>query len=270
MKNAYLMLMGAILSLSIALWVHSKQRDKTSLLSQRLQLLSSQNEELERLRADLENHPIPDAPPESDWTQARIARRDLFKLRGEARRIMEAAKWDDADLERLENETRSTLASIEIQFQQLEALNTLAEEGKKVDRIADGIAQALALALRKNLQAAFPHSLEALRDLVIRESSRPKMIQYYENLIKEMKETMLATGKNLSDFEGVHENRFFKDGRQRWFIRTKSSTQLPDGRRARPYWPVWAGDYNSQAHAEFRRHSDVHENLTHHSQLVYD
>ena len=270
MKRASVMLAGVILGLGIAFWGHSKQRTRMSRLNLEIQSMSTENAKIERLQADLEKHPIPDSPPESDWTQARLARRELFKLRGEARRIKEAAKWDAEALERLETETRSKLAAVEVQGQQFEALHVLASEGKKVEKIADGIAQAFSNALRKNPQAAFPASFDALRSLVIDERSSPKMIRYYEDRLKEIEETMLATGKKLSDFEAVRENRFFKDGSEHWFIRTKSTTQLPDGRRARPYWPVWFGEFDSKAHAEFRGHSDIHEDFTHHSQLVYE
>ena len=258
------------IAVSASLWLGARQRERATTLEQELRAQSSKIEMLNRLRKEMINQPIPPPPDKSKWGELKAAQRELYKLRGEARRIKEAARWDTSALRNLESQTRSELAAVELRKQQTQALGQLATKGKKLDKIGDGIANAFATALRKHPEMPFPKSLEQLGALATENVTDERFLGYIEANLKKVTQALENTGTAYDAFEAVRENRFFTDGRPRWFIRTKTATQMPDGRYARSYWPVWTKDFDSKIHLEFRVHSDVYEDTSKHIQLVYE
>ncbi len=270
MKRITLCLTGLLAATTISLWYGARQHKHTTLLKQELAAQSAKIKELTRLKDEIANHPISLLPDKSNRVALEEARRELFKLRGEAKRIREAAKWDTADLERRENETRSALAEVARNQEQQQALTQLAAEGKMIAPIADGIANLFANILDKNPEAPFPESIEQLKALTTKNVTNQRLLDYLENSLSKVVTALEENNMTISAFETVRENRFFADGQPRWFIRTKTTTQMPDGRHARSYWPIWTKNFDTKAYAEFRLHSEVHEDTSHYIKLVYE
>lgn len=253
-----------------ALWIGSFQ--KMRLDNRRLEALQSSGkiDSLLKLQAEMQQDPAAPLPTSAEWQTLQDARRELFRLRGQVNDLRQAARFNPTELDQYEQDTSNELEDIDLKQAQREALQTLSSESRNLGQVSNRLSSAFAYLLRRQSNAQFPSSLEDLRAQLVLNLAKPSHMKLLSIQLQEAEEKMQEYGIHYNEFEAVRESRFFNDGIPRWFLRTTAAKELPDGRTARPYWPVWSKSYNWRAQRDLRLHPEVYQSSTSGEHLVYD
>lgn len=253
-----------------AIWIHSVQARRLNFLRQEVLDSSAKIDSLLKLKIEMQQDPVAALPSSAEWQSLQDARSELYRLRGQVNDLRQASSFSPTELEQYEEEASQELETIDLKHSQRKALQTISADSRNLGQVSDGLASTFAYLLRRQPNALFPNSLEELRAQLASNLAKPTHMELLDQQLEESEQKMHEHGIRFGEFEAVRESRFFTDKIPRWFLRKKATQSLPDGRTARPYWPVWTKSYNWQAQRDFRLHPDVYQGRTSNVHLVYD
>lgn len=251
-------------------WSNVEQRKRLRQIKIELDDVRSRLSDLHSLKLEMNAQPAPEVPEPTTLRVLQDARRELFDLRSKVSRLREAARWDIEAFEKKEGEAKNAIEALEQEQQQQAALRGVAAIGNEFNGVAESLVVVCGALIRKNVPVSLSTSVWQLHEQLLQLDLRPKIQDYYTQSVDELRNALDESGLSLGDFEIAREGRFFQDQQTRNFLRPKVSMELPDGRKARPYWPIWDGSFRSPEFHEFRLSPAVFEDLKKHIYVVYD